>query len=46
MIKTILNNNKDADSAVLKVNTQGLMKLEFEGEDWKSYYYIVRKADV
>ena len=46
MIKTILNNNKDASSAILKVNTQGLMKLEFEGEDWKSYYYIVRKADV
>jgi hypothetical protein len=46
MIKTILNNNKDAESAILKVNSQGLMKLEFEGEDWKSFYYIIRKADV
>ena len=46
MIKTILNNNKDATSATLKVNSQGLMKLEFTGENWESYYYIVRKADV
>jgi len=30
----------------LKVNSQGLMKLEFTGEDWESFYYIVRKADV
>ena len=46
LIKTILNNNKDAELAILKVNSQGLMKLEFEGEDWKSFYYIIRKADV
>jgi hypothetical protein len=46
MIKTILNNNKDAESATLKVNSQGLMKLEFTGEDWESFYYIIRKADV
>lgn len=46
LIKNILNNNKDAESALLKVNSQGLMKLEFTGEDWESFYYIVRKADV
>ena len=46
LIKNILNNNKDAESASLKVNSQGLMKLEFTGEDWESFYYIVRKADV
>lgn len=46
MIKTILNNNKDAESSTLKVNSRGLMKLEFESEDWKSFYYIIRKADV
>jgi len=46
MIKTILNNNKDAESATLKVNSQGLMKLEFTGENWESFYYIIRKADV
>jgi len=46
MIKTILNNNKDAESSTLKVNSKGLMKLEFESEDWKSFYYIIRKADI
>jgi len=46
LIKNILNNNKDAESALLKINSQGLMKLEFTGEDWESFYYIVRKADV
>jgi hypothetical protein len=46
MIKTILNNNKDASSSVMKINTQGLMKLEFSGDNWESVYYIVRKADI
>jgi len=46
MIKTILNNNKDAESSTLKINSRGLMKLEFKSEDWKSFYYIIRKADV
>jgi hypothetical protein len=46
LVRNILNNNKDAESATLKVNSQGLMKLEFTGEDWESFYYIVRKADV
>lgn len=46
MIKTILNNNKDATSATFNVNTQGLMKLQFQGENWESVYYIVRKADI
>ena len=46
LIKNILNNNKDAESSLLKVNSQGLMKLEFTGEDWESFYYIIRKADV
>lgn len=46
MIKTILNNNKDASSSLMKINTQGLMKLEFSGDNWESVYYIVRKADI
>lgn len=46
MIKTILNNNKDASSSAMKINTQGLMKLEFSGDNWESVYYIVRKADI
>ena len=45
MFKTILNNNKDATKATMKVNTKGYVKFEFEGEDWKSYYYIVRKTE-
>ncbi len=46
MVKTILNNNKDATLASFNVNTQGLMKLEFSGDNWESVYYIVRKADI
>ena len=46
MFKTILNNNKDATKATMKVNTKGYVKFEFEGEDWNSYYYVVRKADI
>src|SRR6056300_277896 len=34
MFKTILNNNKDATKATMKVNTKGYVKFEFEGEDW------------
>ncbi len=46
MFKTILNNNKDATKATMKVNTKGYVKFEFEGENWSSYYYVVRKADI
>jgi hypothetical protein len=46
IFKTILNNNKDATKATMKVNTKGYVKFEFEGEDWSSYYYVVRKADI
>ena len=46
MFKTILNNNKDATKATMKVNTKGYVKFEFESEDWSSYYYVVRKADI
>ena len=46
LFKTILNNNKDATKATMKINTKGYVKFEFEGEDWSSYYYVVRKADI
>ena len=46
MIRTIMGNNKDADSAHLSINLQGLMKLSFRGEDWESVYYLIRKADI
>lgn len=44
--KTILNNNKDATKAIMKINTKGYIKFEFEGEDWSSYYYTIRKSDI
>ncbi|MBT3738677.1 MAG: hypothetical protein HOG33_06230 [Candidatus Marinimicrobia bacterium] len=46
IIKNILNNNKDAIKATMKINSGGLMKFEFEGENWNSYYYVVRKANI
>ena len=46
IIKNILNNNKDATKATMKINSGGLMKFEFEGENWNSYYYVVRKANL
>ena len=46
MFKTILNNNKDATKATMKFNTKGYVKFEFEGENWSSFYYVVRKADI
>jgi hypothetical protein len=45
MLKTVLSNNKDADEAHMSLNTQGLLKLVFKGENWTSTYYMVRKAD-
>ena len=46
MIKNILNNNKDATEATMKISSEGLMKFEFEGENWNSFYYVVRKANI
>ena len=43
--KNILNINKDLKSGKLYLNSQGLMKLEFNSEDTKSEYYMVRKED-
>ena len=45
MIRVIFANNKDANKAHMSLNVQGLLKLVFEGDNWKSTYYIVRKAD-
>lgn len=45
MLKSIFANNKDAHSAKMSLNIQGLLKLTFHGENWQSIYYIVRKAD-
>jgi hypothetical protein len=46
LIKSILRNNSDATKAIMKINTKGWIKFEFEGENWNSSYFVVRKADI
>jgi len=43
LLKDILNVNKDAETAKMFINLQGLIKLEFENETTKSTYYLVQK---
>jgi hypothetical protein len=45
MIRVIMAHNRDAEKATMNLSLDGLLKLTFEGENWKSTYYIVRKAD-
>ena len=45
MVRVVLANNKDADKATMKLNINGLLLLEFESKNWKSTYYILRKAN-
>lgn len=44
MLKLILQNNRDAESAQLSLNIKGLLKLEFAAENWSSKYYLVRQS--
>ena len=46
MIRVIFANNRDANVAYMSLNIQGLLKLAFEGDNWKSSYYIIRKGDL
>jgi len=41
-LKEILNSNRDAKSASLKISTQGLAHLNFEVDSYKSEYYLVQ----
>jgi hypothetical protein len=43
--KNILNTNKDLKTGKLYLNSQGLMKLEFDTGEIQSEYYMVRKED-
>ena len=43
--KNILNINKDLKEGTLYLNSQGLMKLEFNTGEIQSQYYMVRKED-
>jgi hypothetical protein len=41
MIRVIFANNKDANKAYMSLNINGLLRLVFEGDKWKSTYYII-----
>ena len=43
--KNILASNKDLESGKLSLTEEGFMKLEFQSEDIKTLYYMVRKED-
>ena len=43
--KNILAANKDLESGKLSLTEEGFMKLEFQTEDIKTLYYMVRKED-
>tara|TARA_R110002020_G_scaffold146854_1_gene321801 strand:- start:43 stop:789 length:747 start_codon:yes stop_codon:yes gene_type:complete len=43
--KNILSANKDLESGKLSLTEDGFMKLEFQSEDIKTLYYLVRKED-
>tara|TARA_R110000823_G_scaffold149361_1_gene280139 strand:+ start:149 stop:895 length:747 start_codon:yes stop_codon:yes gene_type:complete len=43
--KNILVSNKDLESGKLSLTEDGFMKLEFQTEDIKTLYYLVRKED-
>ena len=45
ILKEILSANKDAENGKLSISTEGLMKLEFQSDDLKVVYYIVRKQN-
>lgn len=45
MIRVILANNRDAEKATMSLSIDGLLKFVFETANWKSTYYLVRKAD-
>jgi hypothetical protein len=40
-LKEILNANKDASSASMKISTQGLANLKFDVDNYTSEYYLV-----
>jgi hypothetical protein len=43
LLKEILVNNKGAESGILNIRSNGLMKIEFKHKDLQSKYYIVAK---
>ena len=45
VFKNVFKANRDCESISIKMNTEGLLKIDFESEDVKSHYYIVRRQD-
>ena len=43
MIKEIMYCNKDMVSGTMSIDLDGIMKLEFIGDNLKSFYYLVSK---
>ena len=46
MFSNILNANKECQSAVLKVSSDGLATISFNIDDYKSEYYLVATQQV
>jgi len=46
VLKNILIANKDMDKGTLKLSAQGLMKVEFESDDFVTEYYLVRYQQI
>lgn len=45
VFKSVFKANRDCEAILIKMNTEGLLKVDFESEDIKSHYYIVRRQD-
>lgn len=45
VFKNILSSNKDFESGKISLTEEGFMKLEFQSEDIKTLYYMIRKED-
>jgi hypothetical protein len=45
LLKEILINNKGAESGLLSIKSNGLIKIEFDHKNVKSKYYLVAKAE-
>lgn len=43
VLAVILKANKDMDGGILKINSEGLMKINFESENISTEYYLLRR---
>jgi len=45
IFKNIFRANRDCEGVEVRMNTDGLMKINFQGEDVRSEYFVVRRQD-